>query len=200
MVLISLILDPSWHAAFEKMKELRSTGALTISEALWSCLLSFFEYLRWPNFLKDMEQQPLPLTLLHGDFHPGNIMWIPSAEDSVGRVKFLDWEMVTLGHGPQELGQYVISHMDIIKYGADVHRRLVHAYYEELVKVNPEIGLSCSVDMCYESFVYDGMRKWLWMLPQISCFCLDYMPFSVNQVDSFREMHNVKSEKVGYST
>ena len=179
------------------MKEHRNTGALTISDGLWRCLLAFFEHLRWSSFLKDMEQQPLPLTLVHGDFHPGNIMWMPF-DDSAHKVKFFDWEMVGLGYGPQELGQYVISHLDMAKYGADVHRRLVGAYYEELVKVKPDISLTCSMDACFDNFVYGGMRKWLWMLPQIGGWSLEYVPYFVNQVDSFREMHNVRSEKVGY--
>ena len=48
-------------------------------------------------------------TLVHGDFWPGNVLWMTKKRDA---IKLLDWEMVGLGSGPQDLGQYVISNMD----------------------------------------------------------------------------------------
>ena len=48
-------------------------------------------------------------TLVHGDFWPGNIMWDPNTTTSSTRnLRLLDWEMVGLGSGPQDLG-YVVS-------------------------------------------------------------------------------------------
>ena len=174
----------------------REEGAYSISEDLWNCLLSFFNNLHWENYLKDMDQQRVPLTFVHGDFHPGNIMWIPG--DSDCKVRLFDWEMVSLGLGPQELGQYVISHLDLSKHGVEVHRKLVQAYYEELTTINPEILHSCSFDACMENFVYGGMRKWLWMLPQLSKWNVKFMPYFVNQVDSFRAIHKVRPNDVCY--
>jgi len=40
-------------------------------------------------------------TLVHGDYHPANQLIDPKQEDA--RVTSLDWEMVGLGSGPQEV-------------------------------------------------------------------------------------------------
>ena len=60
-------------------------------------------------------------TLVHGDFWPGNVMWNTAVESSGAKkmddhydgtsscLRLLDWEMVGLGSGPQDLGQYMLS-------------------------------------------------------------------------------------------
>ena len=39
-------------------------------------------------------------TLVHGDFHAGNQLF----DRKTGEITTLDWEVVGLGSGPQELG------------------------------------------------------------------------------------------------
>ena len=105
-----------------------------ISEGLWQCLKSFYKNLKWENYKEEIRIKKLPWTFIHGDFHPGNIMWMP--DDPTCKVRLFDWEMVGVGFGPQELGQYVISHFDLSKYGANVHKELVTAYYNELGRIH----------------------------------------------------------------
>ena len=57
----------------------------------------------WEAFQTELKTRPL--TLVHGDFHPGNMMI--AREASGCRLFLLDWEVVGVGSGPQELGQYV---------------------------------------------------------------------------------------------
>ena len=102
-------------------------------------------------------------TLVHGDFWPGNIMWLKHvAEESGKSIKFVDWEMVGLGSGPQELGQYVISNMDPSDR-RKCEESLVRSYYEEL-----QTALNGKTDMtwdeCWEEYKIGGVERWLWFL------------------------------------
>jgi len=46
-------------------------------------------------------------TLVHGDFHPHNCIWLPAAtrREGAARLVVLDFEAVGLGSGPQDLAQ-----------------------------------------------------------------------------------------------
>jgi hypothetical protein len=57
----------------------------------------------WEAFQTEVKTRPL--TLVHGDFHPANMM--VAREGAACRLFLLDWEVVGVGSGPQELGQYV---------------------------------------------------------------------------------------------
>ena len=184
------------HPAFQKMEGWRKDSTQVVPDELWECLQSYFHSLNWDNYLKSLDEEALPFTFVHGDFHPGNIMWIPN--DPHCRVRFFDWEMVGLDYGPQELGQYVVSHMDMSKYGAEVHEQLVRAYYDEMVATNPDVSIACSWEACFANFVNGGMRKWLWMLPLISVWNMDISNYFIHQIDSFRKMHGVRSDEVCY--
>ena len=167
-----------------------------ISDGLWNCLKFFYKNLNWDNFMKEIQVKNLPWTFIHGDFHPGNIMWIP--DDPTCKVRLFDWEMVGVGFGPQELGQYVISHLDLAKHGADVHKELVKAYYDELVAVNPAVKETMSFEACFDNFVYGGLRNWLWMLPSMVKWPGGFMPFFAGKMDAFRLIHGVSPDKIGY--
>eukprot|EP00977_Amphora_coffeiformis_P029648 scaffold42123_cov221-Amphora_coffeaeformis.AAC.3 len=109
-------------------------------------------------------------TLVHGDFWPGNIMWDPTNDHS-GNFRILDWEMVGLGSGPQDLGQYVLSNMDPADRRV-CERDLVQAYYDELVRcgVSPTNHYeddSETTDLweyCWKEYRIGGVERWLWFL------------------------------------
>ena len=59
-------------------------------------------------------------TIVLGDCWPRNLMWVTSNcqgddEKVDSAIKLLDREMVGLGSGPQDLGQYMLSNMDPIE-------------------------------------------------------------------------------------
>jgi len=58
----------------------------------------------WENFV--LSNKSLKWTLVHGDFHPANVLIRGD-----GQLLIVDWEQVGVGSGPQDLGQYAISHM-----------------------------------------------------------------------------------------
>jgi len=100
-------------------------------------------------------------TLVHGDFWPGNAMWMIDGSDKKDHdsIRLLDWEMVGLGSGPQELGQYVISNMDPIER-RESERDLVQAYYQEL----KQGGVDVTWDYCWTEYKFGGVERWLWFL------------------------------------
>jgi aminoglycoside phosphotransferase (APT) family kinase protein len=109
-------------------------------------------------------------TLVHGDFWPGNVMWMIDDDDDdggnndhdstrAGSVRLLDWEMVGLGSGPQDLGQYILSNMDPQERKA-CERELVQIYFDEL----QEAGVDVSWEYCWSEYVIGGLERWLWFL------------------------------------
>ena len=86
-------------------------------------------------------------------------MWDPSNDS--GNFRILDWEMVGLGSGPQDLGQYVLSNMDPADRRV-CELELVQAYYEELVRCGvPPTDLW---EYCWKEYCIGGVERWLWFL------------------------------------
>jgi len=97
--------------------------------------------------------------LVHGDFWPGNVL---VSTESTSNLKLLDWEMVGLGSGPQDLGQYVLSNMDP-QERRDCEHKLVQNYHAELIRCGvskDEFGW----DECWEEYKIGGIERWLWFL------------------------------------
>lgn len=98
-------------------------------------------------------------TLVHGDFWPGNVLWTRPTESSSGSISLLDWEMVGLGSGPQDLGQYAISNMSPTERRA-CEERLLRRYHQTLV----EEGVDVTFEHCWTEYIVGGIERWLWFL------------------------------------
>lgn len=48
-----------------------------------------------------------PVTLLHGDPHPGNTYSLPG-----GRTGFYDWQLARIGHWSHDVGYYIVATLD----------------------------------------------------------------------------------------
>jgi aminoglycoside phosphotransferase (APT) family kinase protein len=86
---------------WEKVKEKITTEGYKVN---WNAdLVGIIEAslarVSWPDYLTHSKK--IPWTLVHGDFHPANMMLRKDSHELV----LLDWEMVGLGSGPQDLGQ-----------------------------------------------------------------------------------------------
>lgn len=134
-------------------------------------------------------------TLVHGDFWPGNIMWLCDKEESSTKIKMIDWEMVGLGSGPQELGQYVISNMDPAERRA-CEKTLVEAYYKELQQ---HLKDKCVVswEYCWNEYTIGGVERWLWFLVYfIGNGIGDWAQFFHDQISEFMKDHNLSADKI----
>lgn len=142
-------------------------------------------------------------TLVHGDFWPGNVMWNPATndndedddDDDDSPLRLLDWEMVGLGSGPQDLGQYVISNMDPVERRACEHD-LVQAYYQELIRCGvPEKDNDGDFlwEYCWKEYKIGGVERWLWFLvwfvgqPSL----LDWAQLFHDQIAAFMSDHKL---------
>eukprot|EP00747_Dinoflagellata_sp_TGD_P073398 gnl/TRDRNA2_/TRDRNA2_157880_c0_seq1.p1 gnl/TRDRNA2_/TRDRNA2_157880_c0~~gnl/TRDRNA2_/TRDRNA2_157880_c0_seq1.p1 ORF type:complete len:404 (+),score=88.79 gnl/TRDRNA2_/TRDRNA2_157880_c0_seq1:163-1374(+) len=148
--------------------------------------------LDWAEY--QLELQRRPFTLTHGDFHPANFMVRPSSASH--KLALLDWEMVGVGSGPQDLGQFMISHVEPAQREA-IEEAAVRRYFDELVRLNPGISASMTWDQCWEEYVQGGMGRWLWFVPVLAAMCPAPMgQFFHDQVLAFAKAHGVTKESV----
>ena len=134
-------------------------------------------------------------TLVHGDFWPGNVMWMihQSDEKDNDSIRMLDWEMVGLGSGPQELGQYVISNMDPIER-KECEWELVQAYYQEL----KQAGVNVTWDYCWSEYMIGGVERWMWFLVYFVAQegMSDWAQFFHDQIAAFMQDHGLSTDIV----
>ena len=161
-----------------------------------------------------------PWTLVHGDFWPGNVLWkLPtsSTQEPTQRngLRLVDFEMVGLGSGPQEIGQYVISHMsrDVRKEHEHV---LLQQYYETLKTTyyehrpfsppqeandnnnNTTDDLMLSWEECWREYTVGGVERWMWFLIY---FCAmpastSWAQFFHNQIADFMHDHDLTADDI----
>lgn len=136
----------------------------------------------WELFQSELRSRPI--TLVHGDFHPANLLLVEKEE----RVLLVDWEAVGVGSGPQELGQFMISHT-APALRASIEREAVAAYYVELKKLNQDIDLS--LEDCWLEYVQGGLSRWLFFLPHDGWGNQLASQYFCNQVLAWIKDHNV---------
>jgi hypothetical protein len=99
-----------------------------------------------------------------------------------------------VGSGAQELGQYLISHMEPHKRQA-CEMDLLRMYYDELTS----LGVSkddYSFENCLEDYVRGASERWIWFLAYLA-FPPEMMEYFGGQVAAFCRDHNVTAETVG---
>jgi len=128
----------------------------------------------------------VPFTLMHGDFHPANMML--SCSDSTAasasasasantntdslplQIYLLDFEMMGVGMGATDLGQYMVSHLHPMlrkKHEAT----FIETYYTHLSAI---IGATASSaythEECFQDYVRGGVEKWMFLLVVMARF------------------------------
>lgn len=151
-----------------------------------------------------------PWSLVHGDFHPANCMLIETnkadkldqdadLDMALGRSErfqllLLDWENVGIGSGPQEIGQFLISHMDPT-LRAKVEKEVVEVYYKCLVSANTRIAEDMTFEQCWREYIVGGAGKWVWFMPLLAKSCPPKMTqYFHDQLLSFLKTHGLTPE------
>ena len=191
----------SWEAAQKSVsgywagiRATRAEGscAVTFSEQLVDCLDASVAKIDWEAFQAELAARPF--CLVHGDFHPANFMVRPKNAAGQHTLALLDWEMVGVGSGVQDLGQFMVSHFALADRAA-LERGAVEAYYAELKSLNPAIEMT--LDACWAEFVQGGLGRFLWFVPMLVSLCPPKMgQFFVDQVEHFIETHGVTPDTV----
>lgn len=190
-----------WAKTQEKISA--GTSAVKWDARLLQCMDASIAKISWEAYQREIQSSEYQWTLVHGDFHPANIMWQWGSGEQAGVPVLLDFEVVGLGSGAQDLAQYLISHMS----PADrrVHEEaLLRDYYAHLTGAI-ETGApgtqfyvdsaSYTYEHCQRDFVAGGVGRWVWMLALLSGMCPDVMvQYFHDQVLHFIVDHGVTPE------
>ena len=150
-----------------------------------------------------IEIRATAFTLVHGDFHPGNCM-VARKRDSnhviFGDIKLVDWELVGIGYGRQDMAQFVISHVPPEIRRTLEKRVFREAYYNKLVEKleAKNVAKLPTFEECWHEYVYGGVERWVWLL--VICNSLFPKPagdYFYNQVKDFANDHGVNVERIG---
>ena len=145
----------------------------------------------WEDQQKRLNAQDTHWTLVHGDFWPGNVMWMVPDQS----IRLVDWEMCGIGSGPQDLGQYIISHMDA-ETRRECERSLLETYHTELVQAGVQ---NVSFDYCWNEYRIGGVERWLWFLVWFlgqGESMKSWSQFFHNQIKDFVHDHDLKVQDV----
>lgn len=148
------------------------------------------EGISWDAQLKRLNSEG-HWTLVHGDFWPGNVMWMTNERNS---IRFLDWEMVGLGSGPQDLGQYVISNFAPGER-RQCERELVETYFDELKRHKSNID--CSWEYCWREYKVGGVERWLWFLVYfVGNGMAEWAQYFHDQIRAFMNDHELTADDI----
>ena len=180
---------------FDSSLEIQSGGfyrlSLTCAELL-ACMKSVFMHTSWENFQRDL--RTIPLTLIHGDFHASNSMWM---KDASQKIRFFDWENVGWGSGPQELGYYFLTSVDPREFGKESQKKLLRSYHEELIKSNPQVAAHMDFDTCWNEFVYAGLQWSCCFFPVLLAIAPAMYDYFHDRYNFFIKDHCVDLTKIG---
>lgn len=132
----------------------------------------------------------IPFTLCHGDFHPANFMVTKdeNSPDNFG-LKVLDFEVVGIGSGAQDLGQFMVSHSFPHVRRAHEEQLLRH-YHDVLSRATREGGRLPTLDEVRREYVVGGLGRWVWLLAVVSTLCPEPMTqYFQDQVEAFLNDH-----------
>ena len=153
--------------AWAGLMEARAAGSspLVWDDHLVQCLNHAFASVSWDAFQAELKTRQH--TLVQGDCHPGNALWVRGAEPTA-HVRLIDFEMVGVGSAAQELGQWTISHMEPATRRR-CERSLVEGYHRELVAALTSRGLSAEagafgLEKCWAEYVAGGAGRWAWFV------------------------------------
>lgn len=210
--------EASWRAsqmfaqgAWEKGKaKLAASGEVRWPAGLVEALDASFARIDWARAVEEMQARSA--TLVHGDCHPANMMWVPGASasgassaafsalaasaETKGHVLLLDFEAVGVGSGPQDIAQYLISHMSPATRRA-CEGALVDGYYAELIArgVDPA---TFSKDQCWAEYKSGGAERWVWMLGLLADLCpASWVQYFADQTHAFFVDHGITAENIG---
>eukprot|EP00756_Hemistasia_phaeocysticola_P009800 Hpha_TRINITY_DN14949_c3_g5::TRINITY_DN14949_c3_g5_i1::g.144182::m.144182 len=170
----------------------RGKGSAPYGEEVSGALSHSIGLISWESYRKRMNLDS-QWTLVHGDFHPANILY-----HTDGKVTLVDWEMVGVGSGAQDLGQFVISHMDPAERRA-CERDLVKKYHDELLRLGVP-GDQYSWEQCWDEYRLGGLGRWMWFLAYFAGMgegMTAVSKFFHDQVLAFMRDHNVTLDELG---
>lgn len=139
-----------------------------------------------------------PWTMVHGDFHPANFMVVDSEHGRDFDLIMLDWEAVGVGSGPQDLGQFMISHSSSAARKASEEEALA-VYLKELnANLKARNIDEVTAEYVKQEYVEGGLCRWAWLFPVCASLCpAKGTQYFHDQMLEFMEEHNVEPSTMG---
>jgi len=184
-----------WEATVKKIQA--GESKLNWNQAVIDLVNASFAKTNWDQYQLELKMQPFTLT--HGDFHPGNIMIRPLVHSEIS-VALLDFEVIGIGNGAQDLGQFMISHVSPAERRA-MEPRVLQAYYSALVE-SSDSSLALQTNYPYSQFMQDyanrGLCRWIWLFALLTGMCPDPMvQYWHDQILSFSQDHGITTDNIG---
>ena len=177
----------------EKLKSETCEYTVVWDQNLLDVIRASFSKISWQTY--QSQACTAPWTLVHGDFHPANMM----VRKGTNNLILLDWEVVGVGCGPQDLGQYVISHMSAAARRS-IEESALQYYYDLLTKEGSSTVTkeAYSWSQCRSDYVMGGAERWIWLLAVITRMCPEPMvQFFHDQVKDFILDHGITPHTIG---
>ena len=173
----------SWKATRAKTDD----DGVNWSPLVLSLLDASIEKCSFDDYVKDLQVHPW--ALIHGDFHPANIMW--DTQEKV--VKLLDWQVVSIRDPTSDLGQFLISHMTP-EMRRSCEESLVKDYYTALIE-NGVDSNAYSWESCWKRYSITGFRRWVFLLAYIATLGMPSLTQYFNdQMLAFAQDHQLTPE------
>lgn len=132
-----------------------------------------------------------PQTLVHGDFHPSNFVVRKPNQNGQCGIVLVDWEVVGIGSGPQDLGQFMISH-SFPEQRRSMERELVQEYVDELRAK----GIEITFEYAWQEYCEGGLGRFIWLLGIMigGTMSAELDQYFINQVAAFADDHGFNAE------
>lgn len=181
---------------------------VTLNKYLEDIVTHSLETTTFESFSKNLNSRPH--TIIHSDFYPANslVEYIkdPTKDEDHCKVYLIDFEVISIGAGPQDLAQWMISHVNPVTRKEN-EMELLGIYYQTLQTVWKEVFGEAKAEefksaypfsMVLEDYI-NGVGKWIWLL----CVCAGltegipdhlYQHF-IDQMTDFLQTFDVSIEK-----
>lgn len=186
----------AWESSVSFVKGLWEEGktdgkiaAIGYDARLIKLVEASFAATTWATCLEDVRRRSW--TLVHGDFHPGNMLWRTGSTPRVGEpsIVLVDWEVVGWGNGPQEIAQFFISHSAATArrgYYMEVLQRYVDGVNRRRAFLNAQHGSQHDgtaavkplvMSEVLDDYIHCGLGRWLFVIP----FLVKHCPVGMNK-------------------
>ena len=174
------------------------TKAVNVAPQLAAMMKAVLDGCSFDRLVDVMRNGPCGYTVVHGDFHPANFMVVKKGDvvadgESDWDLVLLDWEVVGVGSGPQEIGQFLISHTTPASR-APYFQLIVEQYVASFNAARGESTIT--VAEATHEVVYGGLGRWVWLLAYIAASGAPPVAtqYFHDQVWGFMQEHAVMTE------
>ncbi|EGG17519.1 hypothetical protein DFA_08515 [Cavenderia fasciculata] len=148
----------------------------------------------WQRFRDTTSHPNFAYSLVHGDFHAGNMFWNINYQQQVNqgfiqhpsKIFIVDWSEIGIFCPFSELAQFIISNVN----QSDRHQyeeELFRSYFDRLVE-NGVRNLDYS--QCFQRYKMGGIERWIQFIVILKSKCNDHaMEWFIHQLSSFVEAH-----------